>query len=393
MTCELPGFKVLHHLGKGGMANVYLAEQDVLERKVALKVMSKSLAEDPTFGQRFLSEAKIASQLVHPNIVTVYDMGSHEGAYYLSMQYIEGRELKDLASTIDLSEKIRIVIDIAKALAFAASKGIVHRDVKPENIMIHDSDGHAVLMDFGIAKALESDLKVTQTGIAIGTPHYMSPEQAKGKKVDHRSDLYSLGAVLFYLLAGRVPYDGDSAVAIGIKHIADPIPKLPESLILLQPVINKVMAKRMSSRYQTANEFIDALTQLDLESLEYRYNLNTDDEAKAFTPVTGTTEIAQEEWVTLDTGVHQASEDRQVLESDVSHLFETEDRVFGRGRSIVSWTLLVLVVCGGILTALYYFQPDFAKPFLSELEARFGPQVQQVIDVLEGLLETFFSVF
>ncbi len=269
MSVEIPGYKVLRILGRGGMAKVYLAIQEVFEREVALKVMSKALAEDPNFGQRFFREAKIVSKLVHPNIVTVHDVGMHDGYCYLSMEYIDGQDLKHAVHSMDLRQKIRAVYDIAKALDYAGSKGYVHRDIKPENIMFHTSDGRAVLMDFGIARAAESDTQVTQAGTAIGTPHYMSPEQAKGKAVDHRSDIYSLGVVLFYILAGHVPFDAESAVAIGIKHITEPIPLLPSMYDALQPVVDKMMSKDLAKRYQNAKELMADLDLIDLEVLEH----------------------------------------------------------------------------------------------------------------------------
>ncbi|MFL0805334.1 MAG: protein kinase [Agarilytica sp.] len=269
MSVEIPGYNILRILGRGGMAKVYLAIQEVFEREVALKVMSKALAEDPNFGQRFFREAKIVSKLVHPNIVTVHDVGMHDGYCYLSMEYIDGQDLKHAVHSMDLRQKIRAVYDIAKALDYAGSKGYVHRDIKPENIMFHTSDGRAVLMDFGIARAAESDTQVTQAGTAIGTPHYMSPEQAKGKAVDHRSDIYSLGVVLFYSLAGHVPFDAESAVAIGIKHITEPIPLLPSMYDALQPIVDKMMSKDLSKRYQNAKELMADLDMIDIEVLEH----------------------------------------------------------------------------------------------------------------------------
>ncbi len=268
MTVEIPGYKIIRTLGKGGMATVYLAEQEIFERKVALKVMSKILSEDPTFGERFFREAKIVSQLVHPNIVTVHDVGVHEGIYYLSMEYIDGKDLRFLRADLTLKQKISAVKDIARALAYAGSKGYVHRDIKPENIMFHSADGRAVLTDFGIAKATKTDKSMTQTGVAIGTPHYMSPEQAKGKPVDPRSDLYSLGIVFFQLLSGHVPYDAESAVAIGIKHITEPVPLLPEGYEKLQPIIDTLMAKKPDDRYQSALKFIEDVEELNVKDLE-----------------------------------------------------------------------------------------------------------------------------
>ena len=284
MTVEIPGYRVVRVLGKGGMATVYLAVQQIFERHVALKVMSTSLAEDPSFGQRFLREARIVSQLVHPNIITVYDVGVHDNAYYLSMEYIAGPDLKQAREQLSLTQKVQIVLDIAKALDFAGKKGYVHRDIKPENILLRRDSFSAVLMDFGIARAAETDLSVTQTGMALGTPHYMSPEQAKGQAVDHRSDLYSLGVVFYYLLVGSVPYHADSAVAIGIKHITEPVPILPRHLHGLQPIIDSLMAKAPEDRYQNAAELITEVQILDvpvLDKIQRDYQRQQQDTLKA----------------------------------------------------------------------------------------------------------------
>ncbi len=280
MSIEIPGYTIIRPIGRGGMATVYLAEQEIFEREVALKVMSRSFAEDPSFGQRFFREAKIVSRLVHPNIVTVHDVGEHDGHYYLSMEYIDGGDLKLARKRLTFRQKINAVKDIAKALQYAATKGYVHRDIKPENIMFHISDGRAVLTDFGIARAAEAEMSVTQTGVAIGTPHYMSPEQAKGLAVDGRADIYSLGVVLYLMLTGDVPYDAESAVAIGIKHITDPIPLLPMALNELQPIIDKMMAKSPDQRYQNAASLINALDDLDMPVLE-KLALDFDREQKA----------------------------------------------------------------------------------------------------------------
>lgn len=267
----IPGYTILRTLGKGGMASVYLAIQESFEREVALKVMNPTLSEDPKFSERFLREAKIVSRLVHPNIVTVYDVGVHNNHHFLSMEYIPGKDLKTKRRFLTAKQCIRAIKEVANALDYASKKGYVHRDVKPENIMLHEEDGRAILMDFGIACMADSTSGMTQTGTAIGTPHYMSPEQAKGRPVDARSDIYSLGVVFFLCLTGHVPFDADSAVAVGIKHVSEPTPKLPKYLALLQPIIDKVLAKDPGQRYQTGQELIAAIEQLsdrDLEAID-----------------------------------------------------------------------------------------------------------------------------
>lgn len=238
------------------MATVYLAIQQSFEREVALKVMAASLSEDAAFSERFIHEAKVVSRLIHPHIVTVHDVGIHNGHHYLSMEYVPGRELKSCLAELSGDEILRVLREIGSALDFAGQKGYVHRDVKPENIMLHAESGRAVLMDFGIAKADDVGGGLTQTGMALGTPYYMSPEQARGQKVDGRADLYSLGIVFYKMLMGTVPYDGDSAVTIGIKHISEPVPELPVRLAVFQPVLNKLLAKDREQRYQRGAELV-----------------------------------------------------------------------------------------------------------------------------------------
>ncbi|HEY7884939.1 MAG TPA: protein kinase, partial [Cellvibrionaceae bacterium] len=259
---EIPGYKIIDTLGEGGMATVYLAIQESFEREVALKVMSPNLSKDPTFGERFLREARIVSRLVHPNIVTVYDVGVHEGHHYLSMEYVPGEDLKQRRYELDLVQSLQVVKDVARALDYAGRKGYVHRDVKPENIMLHAEESRAVLMDFGIARATDVASGMTQTGTTMGTPHYMSPEQAKGAKVDPRCDIYSLGVVLFELVAGYVPFDADSAVAVGIMHVSDEVPRLAPHLHIFQPIIDKALAKKPDERYQQASQLIADLNAL-----------------------------------------------------------------------------------------------------------------------------------
>ena len=265
---QIPGYEILSELGHGGMAHVYLSIQESFGREVALKILSPHLADDEQFTKRFLREARIVSQLNHPNIITVYDAGKLDKYHYMSMEYIPGKDLKQIKDSISREETLRIVKDVAAALDYAGNKGIVHRDVKPENIMIEQSSNRVILMDFGIAHGDDVTQGMTQTGKAIGTPHFMSPEQTKGLKVDHRSDIYSLGVVLFQLLAGHLPFDADSAVAVGIKHLTAPIPLLPGGLEIFQPIINRCLSKQPQHRYQKAAELISALAGITDKQLE-----------------------------------------------------------------------------------------------------------------------------
>ncbi len=263
---SIPGYRLIRELGHGGMATVFLAIQESFGREVAVKIMSEQLSADPTFGERFLREAKIVSSLVHPHIVTVYDVGTADGKHFLSMEYVPGEDLKATLNRLPLQQIVRVIKEVASALDYAGKKGYVHRDIKPENIMLKNDDGRAILMDFGIARACDTLNGMTQTGTAIGTPYYMSPEQAKGADVDSRSDLYSLGVVLFQLLSGKVPYSGDSAISVGIKHISEPIPQLPEYLAqIFQPIIDKLMAKSPDDRFQSGASLISSLNNLDPE--------------------------------------------------------------------------------------------------------------------------------
>ncbi len=264
---NLPGYKIIDVLGKGGMAVVYLAIQESVGRQVALKILAPDHT-DETFTDRFLREARILSSLAHPNIITVYDANVHQGCHYMSMEYVPGNSLRESRDKLTRKQKVDVIKQIAKALDYAGKKGYVHRDIKPENILLHE-DGRAILTDFGIARSQNATKGLTITGKVIGTPYYMSPEQTKGVKVDHRSDIYSLGIVLFQALAGYLPYDGPSFVAIGIKHLSDPIPELPKGLELFQPIINICLSKDPDHRYQTANDLYAALEQLNDSDLDF----------------------------------------------------------------------------------------------------------------------------
>ncbi|MEO5595953.1 MAG: protein kinase [Lysobacteraceae bacterium] len=258
---EIPGYRLLRLLGEGGMARVFLAVQQSLDREVALKILSPKLADDVDASARFLREARLAAQLHHPNIVPIHDVGLHDGVAYIAMQFEPGGTVApDVGQPCDAVTALRIVRDIAIALDYAHGQGVVHRDIKPENIL-RRADGSCVLSDFGIARVIESQTVLTQEGTSIGTPQYMSPEQLRGEKVDGRADLYSLGVVLYQLLTGALPYTGSDGWAIGMQHINAAIPRLPTHLANMQPLLDTLMAKTVDGRPQTGAQVV---RQIDL---------------------------------------------------------------------------------------------------------------------------------
>ncbi len=256
-------YKVLSKLGSGGMADVFLAEDEQLSRKVALKLLLERFAQDPDFVERFRREARAAAGLQHPNVVSVYDRGRYEDTYYIAMEYLPGRSLKQLIrdeAPVDPIRAIDITQQILKAARFAHRRGVIHRDLKPHNVIVDDAD-QAKVTDFGIARAGASDM--TETGSIMGTAQYLSPEQAQGRSVGAGSDLYSIGIVLYELLTGRVPFDGDSAVTIALKHVSEspPPPREinPNVPLELEQVVLWVLNKNPADRPANADELITAL--------------------------------------------------------------------------------------------------------------------------------------
>jgi serine/threonine protein kinase len=256
-------YDIIEELGRGGMAMVYRAKDRQLEREVAVKVLPFSLAFDTEFVERFQREARTAAQLEHPNIIPIYRVGRSGRVIYFVMKFLRGGSLSSLLGNrrkLSPPEIRRLLLEAGSALGYAAQRGIVHRDIKPDNIMF-DEFGQSVLTDFGIAKAA-SGQKLTGTGMSIGTPHYMSPEQARAQPIDGRSDLYSLGIVAYQCLTGTVPYDGEDSFSIGYKHITEPIPT--PSLVTaderrLFEVIKRMLMKDPFDRFQTCEELIASL--------------------------------------------------------------------------------------------------------------------------------------
>lgn len=262
-------YEIIRNIGEGGMANVYLAIDTILNRKVAVKILRGDLATDEKFVRKFQREASAASNLDHPNIVGIYDVGEDDGNYYIVMEYVEGQTLKSLIKrrgSLTLLEVVDIMTQLTSGIEHAHEKGIIHRDIKPQNVLILD-DGLVKIADFGIAQALNSN-ELTQTNSVMGSVHYLPPEQANGIGSTYKSDIYSLGILMFELLIGKVPFKGENAVEIAIKQMKDPIPSvcdlkedIPQSV---ENIILKATAKNPKNRYDTVEDMkYDIKTCLD----------------------------------------------------------------------------------------------------------------------------------
>ena len=244
------------------MASVYKAYEAGLDRYVALKVLPADFLHDPTFAERFRREAKSTAKLEHPNIIPMYASGIDEGIPWMAMRLVPGGTLSSLLKKgrLDARRAIAVLAGVAAALDYAHAQGMVHRDVKPQNVLLDDA-GHVYLADFGIARMVEGSPALTQTGVVTGTPQYMAPEQARADKIDHRADIYALGIVAYELFSGAVPFTADTPVAVLMKHILDPIP-IPQPDRVPEPLLRallKCLDKDPTARWPTAMAFVDAL--------------------------------------------------------------------------------------------------------------------------------------
>jgi eukaryotic-like serine/threonine-protein kinase len=339
-------YRIMRKLGTGGMANVYLAEDQELGRRVAIKILDDRHAGDEQFIERFRREAKNAAGLSHPNIVSIYDRGEAEGTYYIAMEYLDGRSLKELILSRGPAP-LNVAIDYARqilaALRFAHRHGIVHRDIKPHNVLV-DAEGRLKVTDFGIARAGASQM--TEAGSIIGTAQYLSPEQAKGAPVDQTSDLYSVGVLLYELLTGTAPFSGDTPVEIAMKHLSS-VPEPPSAHRAeiphdLDMVVMRALAKDPSERYQSAEEF-DA----DLARVA---------RGAAISPATeeAATAIISRPPVTAPTAVATAVTQRQQIPYAPPPAYYDYDEP--RRRAIWPWLLALLFVAAAVVGGYFLYQ-------------------------------------
>ncbi|MFL2871576.1 MAG: serine/threonine-protein kinase [Pirellulaceae bacterium] len=273
---QLGDYRMLRRLGRGGMSVVYLAEQMSLKRRVAIKVLKSDLAEDESYVRRFHKEAQAAAALVHANIVQIHEVGQTDGVHFIAQEYVPGQNLRQYMQAqgvVDMQMGLSVLRQVAAALHKAGQSGIIHRDIKPENIMLSPI-GEVKVADFGLARVADSgdSMDATQVGMTMGTPLYMSPEQAEGGQIDPRSDLYSLGVTAYHMFSGRTPFEGDNALSIAVQHLKkDPVhildlrSDLPDDIAAL---IHQLLSKEPDSRYQSAAELIDHLRKIDIGNVD-----------------------------------------------------------------------------------------------------------------------------
>ena len=242
------------------MSTVYRAVQESLQREVALKVLSPELSQDKEYCEQLINEGKTIAKLAHPNIVTIYDLGVHEGRYYLSMEYVSGGSLRELLDKeeIETSEAVRIFKELAKILSFAHDQGVVHMDIKPRNVLVR-RNGELVLTDFGISKNMMAEEDLDVPGFFHASPKYMSPEQIRGKDLDKRTDMYSLGIIFYEMLVHEVPFSAKDAMGIARKHLSAPIPLLPDHCNQYQQLLGRLLAKDAADRLPDMDRVSDCL--------------------------------------------------------------------------------------------------------------------------------------
>ncbi|WP_078576212.1 Stk1 family PASTA domain-containing Ser/Thr kinase [Salipaludibacillus agaradhaerens] len=355
-------YEIIRPIGGGGMADVYLAKDLILDRSVAVKMLKEQFSKDDEFIRRFRREAQSATSLSHPNIVSIFDVGEEEDLYYIVMEYVKGQTLKDYITQkgkVSVDETIGILQQIISAVKNAHQNHIVHRDIKPHNILI-DEDGTAKVTDFGIARAI-SEATITHTNSVLGSVHYLSPEQARGGQVTYKSDLYSLGVLAYEMLSGEVPFTGDTAVAVAIKHLQEPLPLLKEKdPSIPQSVENFIMkatAKDPLKRFSTTDEMLrDLTTVLDPER-QYeapRYIDEPDEDMTKAIPLTSIQESDDFD----ETRMHSPGEETTAFKKDKQKVPLNKAQNNKKKKGFKFWLKLailgVLFIIGLILVALYF---------------------------------------
>jgi serine/threonine-protein kinase len=327
---RLGNYQLLRRLGRGGMADVYLAEQLSLQRQVAFKVLKRCFGEDEAYVRRFHNEARAAASLVHANIVQIYEVGCIDGVHFIAQEYVAGQNLKQWLTrhgTADAAAAVHIMRQVIAALSRAAQQGIIHRDIKPENIMLAKT-GEVKVADFGLARITQQGQAVglTQVGVTMGTPLYMSPEQVEGRGVDPRSDLYSFGVTCYEMLSGRPPFEGDTPLSVAVQHLrTEPArlevsrPDLPEGLCR---IVHQLLAKKPDERYATATELMRALRAVHVEGLE-------------------NWSAASEEWDTPELLALSDARSEATLQLDTIMKAQA-----GIGQRFLAWRLTVPIVVG-----------------------------------------------
>ena len=351
-------YQLLRRLGRGGMADVYLAEQRSLKRKVALKVLRAELAADQVYVKRFHHEAQAAASLVHANIVQIHDVGCVDGIHYIAQEYVEGKNLKQFIlsqGTVDARLAVSVMRQVASALHRAGSRGIVHRDIKPENIMLSRT-GEVKVADFGLARVMGNGeaMNLTQVGITMGTPLYMSPEQVEGKQLDPRSDIYSLGVTCYHMLAGVPPFRGETALAIAMQHVKNEPERLETQRddlpVGLCRIVHKMLSKQPGERYAHAAELLQDLRNLRIESPQAEWPEDLDEWAEQPDPFVAAR--------------HQATTQLQAL-------MNTPSARHPVGRYLAWAGGVAVAVALGVVAA----QATRSAPLITEEDARLFPQM------------------
>ena len=377
-------YEIVKSIGEGGMANVYLAKDIILDRKVAIKVLRGDLANDEKFIRRFQREALSASSLSHPNIVEMYDVGEDSGNYYIVMEYVEGRTLKQLLKkrgNLTVSEAVDIMIQLTDGIAHAHDSYIIHRDLKPQNIMIEE-DGRIKITDFGIAMALNST-QLTQTNSVMGSVHYLPPEQANGKGSTIKCDIYSMGILFYELLTGILPFKGDNAVEIALKHMKDPLPSVrkqnPSVPQSVENIILKATAKNPKNRYNDVKEMYN-----DLKKCLNEEELNQDRYVYPFP------EHEIDDTKTIPTIKREQKTKKQ---EDLENTEDIVKEIPKQKNNKMKWLIIILSsICGLLLLGLIIFL--FVLPSSEKTDTVQVPDVSgmKVADAEQVLIDAGFEV-